>query len=137
MSPNQARPCAREAWWVNLDKTRICVVLRVEIDRAHVIYGQSSPGTSQAVTVKLGSHDGKVLRVAKDTHFRDSNLCFVKLELFRDRIGRCPPSLFSKLDFMAARSADLSYAATPIPEQHQRTAHSSHDSPPSESSPSL
>jgi hypothetical protein len=117
------RPEPREVWWAQVDKVRICVVLRVESDFSEVVYGQTVHDPSvPGVLVKLGSFEGKRLRVTRDTSFRGGNAAMLADGAFKSRIVKpCPPRLFNELQRAVTEACASSSATTPTAEQAKRT----------------
>ncbi len=93
-----ASPAPREVWRVQLDKLRVCIVLRVEPDRAYVAAGQSQDGGKTAVLVKPGTPDiDRQMDLRKDTYFRADGMYLVTRDLFVSKIGRCPARIFVEI----------------------------------------
>lgn len=105
--PTSASPAPRDVWWVRCDKKRLCIVLRVEADRAQVVSGRGAPGHGVPLhAVTLGSPDGRRLGVRKDTHFRADGALLVRLERFEHYVCRCPATLFDRVQSMIAEHVD-------------------------------
>lgn len=94
---------------VHEDKKRPCILLRVEPDRALVIYGQSKDNGQEAIAVRYGTPLGVRCGINGDTYFRKGNVVWVKRALLEKVIGTCPAT-----EFMAAsKFADASMALLP------------------------
>ena len=102
-------PEPRDVWWVEIEgveegKVRICVVVRIESDRAQVVYGQGSPRAGvEHIEVIPGTPSGKRFRVTKPTYFRETNVCFVHKRRFKKKLAVCPHDAYLKLGEFAGR----------------------------------
>ncbi len=116
-------PKAREVWWASAGtKVRLCIVLVADVaaDSFEVIYGQSADDHSAVhVAVRLGSFEGKRLRVNQDTFFRETNVEDIALAAFKSFVALCPAGVFGKVEQMIATAAAGRSAAADAPSDGQ------------------
>jgi hypothetical protein len=78
-----------------------------------IVYGQSVHDASVPdVEVRLGSSDGKQLRVQNDTYFRVTNVEDLVATDFDRFVCKCPAGLFTRIEKMLAARATAGHAAS-------------------------
>ena len=82
------------------------VILRVEDDWAHVIYGTGTKRELPCVVVPERSRAAIALGFYKTTYFYASNLRQAKLAVLEPRQRTCPPDVFLKLRALVEASLE-------------------------------